>query len=59
GLIRLKNYYYAFALTDFFVFLSCAEKNTVGNLYYFIELKSNKITTCLELILSCSRFETY
>ena len=23
--IRLKNYYYAFALTDFFVFLSCAE----------------------------------
>ncbi|MGE6328883.1 hypothetical protein, partial [Psychrobacter pacificensis] len=27
GLIRLKNYYYAFALTDFFVFLSCAELN--------------------------------
>ena len=24
--IRLKNYYYAFALTDFFVFLSCAEQ---------------------------------
>ena len=23
--IRLENYYYAFALTDFFVFLSCAE----------------------------------
>ena len=27
--IRLKNYYYAFALTDFFVFLSCAEDLTM------------------------------
>ncbi|MFV5504120.1 tetratricopeptide repeat protein, partial [Acinetobacter sp. 226] len=36
GLIRLKNYYYAFALTDFFVFLSCAENK---KLYFLISYK--------------------
>ncbi|MFV5624063.1 S8 family peptidase [Acinetobacter baumannii] len=30
-MIRLKNYYYAFALTDFFVFLSCAEYIVILN----------------------------
>ena len=27
--VREKNCYYAIALTDFFVFLSCAEKSTI------------------------------
>ena len=27
--VREKNCYYAIALTDFFVFLSCAEKNNI------------------------------
>lgn len=27
--VREKNCYYAIALTDFFVFLSCAEKNVL------------------------------
>ena len=30
--VREKNCYYAIALTDFFVFLSCAESNIINNL---------------------------
>ena len=37
--VREKNCYYAIALTDFFVFLSCAEKDFIINMLYEVSLR--------------------
>ena len=41
--VREKNCYYAIALTDFFVFLSCAEEFFILKAHYFFAKNSKNL----------------